>query len=66
MHSKLKTFNTIRLQIMNYFLEIFIVFFHFLNSNSNLNFATGFYRWVPLPYPSGSSGNRGIPRGYHR
>jgi hypothetical protein len=39
---------------MNYFLVIFIDFFYFLNSN--LNFVTGCYRWVPLPYPSGSSG----------
>jgi hypothetical protein len=37
---------------MNYFLVIFIDFFHFFNSNSNLNFGTGCYRWVPLPYPA--------------
>jgi hypothetical protein len=36
---------------MNYFLVIFIDFFIF-NSNSNLNFRTGCYRWVPLPYPA--------------
>jgi hypothetical protein len=28
-----------------------------------LNFWAGCYRCVPLPYPSGSSGNHGIPRG---
>jgi hypothetical protein len=37
---------------MNYFLVIFIDFFHFFNSNSNLNFCTGCYRWGPLPYPA--------------
>jgi hypothetical protein len=26
--------------------------FSFFNSNSNLNFSTGCYRWVPLPYPA--------------
>jgi hypothetical protein len=50
---------------MNYFLVIFIDFFIFLNLNSNLNFG-GFYRSVPLPYPSGNGGNRGIPRGTER
>jgi hypothetical protein len=35
---------------MNYFLVIFIDFFIFLNSN--LNFGTGCYRWVLLPYPA--------------
>jgi hypothetical protein len=33
---------------MNYFLVIF----SFFNSNSNLNFGAGSYRWVPLPYPA--------------
>jgi hypothetical protein len=37
---------------MNYFLEIFIDFFIFLNSNSNLKFGTSCYRSVPLPYPA--------------
>jgi hypothetical protein len=35
---------------MNFFLVIFIDFFHFLNSNSNLNFWAGSTGWVPLPY----------------
>jgi hypothetical protein len=50
---------------MNYFLVIFIDFFHFFEFKFKFEF-WGFYRWVPLPYPSGNGGYRGIPRGTQR
>jgi hypothetical protein len=51
---------------MNYFLEVFIDFFHFFNSKSNLKNPNGFYRAVPLSRCGGNDGYRGNRSGYRR
>jgi 5-hydroxyisourate hydrolase-like protein (transthyretin family) len=51
---------------MNYFLEIFVDFFHFLNSNSNLKNRSGCYHSVLLLSPGGNNGYRGNRSGYQQ
>jgi hypothetical protein len=48
---------------MNYFLEIFIDFFIFLNSNLNLNFSTGCYRWYRYRTPAVTAVYRAVTTG---